>query len=54
MSGYKDGYQRGQRDRRSLKAKDMRPPLGKAVLRGSKYVKDYAAGYKEGYRKGSK
>ncbi len=54
FDGYKKGYEKGRKDAKSLKGKDMRPPAKEAVVKGRRFTTTYIDGYKEGYRKGKK
>lgn len=52
--GYRKGYEQGKTDARSGTDRDMRPPLGEAVLKGKNFTDTYIEGYKEGYKEAKK
>ena len=51
---YREGHERGRTDAEEGKARDSRPPIVKAVIRGKDFTTTYIEGYKEGYRQQKK
>ncbi len=48
--GYGKGYDKAKADADAGKSRDMRPPLGEAVVKGKNFTDTYIQGYKDGYR----
>ena len=48
--GYNKGYEKGKSDVEANSDRNMKPPLGEAIVKGKNFTDTYVEGYKDGYR----